>query len=279
MSTPAPTRPRTAPEIDESHKWNLDDIYSDWSSWDAARAELERRIGDYAALKGTLAQGPDRLLAAYRLNDELGQLAYKVYFYPVAQVRRGPARQPGERAAPAGAGAHGALAAGHVLVQSRAADDSARRRCATGWRRSPELAMYRFAIEEVYRQQEHVLDEQGERLMSLVGAALRRPERGVSGALHRRREVSGDHAQHRREGDDVVRPVPRGARDEPSAGGSPRGVPRALRDVRRRASTRTRRSITASASATGFTRGRAATRRRSTPRCTATTSRDRSSTT
>ena len=34
------------------------------------------------ALKGTLAQGPDRLLAAMQLNDRLGQLAYKVYFYP-----------------------------------------------------------------------------------------------------------------------------------------------------------------------------------------------------
>ena len=37
-----------------------------------------------------------------------------------------------------------------------------------GWMDSqPDLAVYRFAIEEVYRQQEHVLDEKGERLMSL----------------------------------------------------------------------------------------------------------------
>jgi oligoendopeptidase F len=32
---------------------------------------------------------------------------------------------------------------------------------------SPELSTYRFAIEEVFRLQEHVLDEQGERLISL----------------------------------------------------------------------------------------------------------------
>jgi oligoendopeptidase F len=37
-----------------------------------------------------------------------------------------------------------------------------------GWMTAnAELAVYRFAIEEVYRQQEHVLDEAGERLMSL----------------------------------------------------------------------------------------------------------------
>jgi len=32
---------------------------------------------------------------------------------------------------------------------------------------NPDLALYRFAIEDLYRQQEHVLDEAGERLMSL----------------------------------------------------------------------------------------------------------------
>ena len=33
---------------------------------------------------------------------------------------------------------------------------------------NPALAVYRFAIEDLYRQQEHVLDEKGERLLSLA---------------------------------------------------------------------------------------------------------------
>src|SRR5204863_9267067 len=32
----------------------------------------------------------------------------------------------------------------------------------------PELAMYRFAVEDLYRQQEHVLDDKGEHLLSLA---------------------------------------------------------------------------------------------------------------
>ena len=32
------------------------------------------------------------------------------------------------------------------------------------------LAVYRFAIERVYHQQEHVLDEKGEHLLSLASA-------------------------------------------------------------------------------------------------------------
>jgi oligoendopeptidase F len=38
-----------------------------------------------------------------------------------------------------------------------------------------ELALYRFAIEEVYRQQEHVLDEKGEQLLSLAGRVTNAP--------------------------------------------------------------------------------------------------------
>jgi oligoendopeptidase F len=166
MSTPAPTRPRTRPDIDDAHKWNLNDIYSDWSIWDVARGELERRIGDYAALKGTLAQGPDRLLAAYQLNDELGQLAYKVYFYPSLKYDE----DQRDNSVNARRQQVQALMARWQQATSWFSPELLTIPIETvrGWMAAgPELAVYRFAIEEVYRQQEHVLNEQGERIMSL----------------------------------------------------------------------------------------------------------------
>ena len=57
------TRTRTRAEITDASKWRLDDIYPDWKSWEGALAELERRIGEYAALKGTLGRGPADLTA------------------------------------------------------------------------------------------------------------------------------------------------------------------------------------------------------------------------
>src|SRR5262245_64074382 len=82
MTITTDTRTRNRAEIGDAYKWRLDDIYPDWPTWESELAELERRVGEYAALKGTLGQGPDQLLAAYHLNDTLGQLAYKVYFFP-----------------------------------------------------------------------------------------------------------------------------------------------------------------------------------------------------
>ena len=149
-----------------------------------------------------------------------------------------------------------------------------------GWMdANADLAVYRFAIEEVYRQQEHVLDEQGERLMSLSSRLSGAPNEAYLAlstadakfpevTLSTGETVTMSYGQYR-----AVLATNRNQADRRAA------FLGALRHLRRAASTPTRRSITASASATGFTRARAATRRRSTRRCTATTSRARSSTT
>ncbi|MEZ5320206.1 MAG: oligoendopeptidase F [Vicinamibacterales bacterium] len=162
----AQPRTRNRAAIDDRYKWNLADIYPDWAAWEKARDRLEQRIEEYAELRGTLAQGPDRILAAFLLNDELGQLAYKVYFYPALRYDEDQRDNT--------------VNARRQQIQALVA----RWQQATSWFNpelltikldtirkwmdsSKDLAVYRFAIEEVFRQQEHVLDEKGERLMSL----------------------------------------------------------------------------------------------------------------
>jgi oligoendopeptidase F len=166
MTVAAP-RPRNRAEIDDRHKWDLADIYPDWDAWERARAELERRIGEFAALKGTLGRGPDQLLAAFRLNDDLGQLAYKVYFYPSLRYDEDQrdnqinARRQQVQALIARWQEEVSWFSPELLTVPL---ETVRR-----WLdERDDLALYRFAIEEVFRQQEHVLNEQGERLMSLA---------------------------------------------------------------------------------------------------------------
>jgi oligoendopeptidase F len=167
MNQVAAPRTRIRAEIAEGHKWNLTDIFPDWRTWEESLAELERRIADYAALKGTLANGPQRLLAAYRLNDDLGQLAYKVYFYPSLKYDE----DQRDNSVNARKQQVEALVARWQQATSWFSPELLKIPLATvrAWLDStPDLAVYRFAIEEVYRQQEHVLDEAGERLMSLA---------------------------------------------------------------------------------------------------------------
>ncbi len=160
-------RTRNRAEIPETHKWNLSDIYPDWPAWEADLGILQRRIDEYAALKGTLASGPERLLTAFRLNDSLGQLAYKVYFFSAL-------RHDEDQRDNAVNGKRQQVEA--VLARWQQATSWFSPELLTipietirGWMDAePDLLTYRFAVEEVFRQQEHVLDEKGERLMSLA---------------------------------------------------------------------------------------------------------------
>ena len=159
-------RSRNRPEIPERFKWNVTDIFHNWEEWDAAYKRLEAGVERYATLKGTLAGGPDKLLTAFRLSEELGQLAYRVWYYPSLQYDEDQRDNT--------------INARRQQVQIL----FARWKQAESWfspemlqipldtvrewmAREKDLALYRFAIENLYRQQEHVLDEAGERLMSL----------------------------------------------------------------------------------------------------------------
>ena len=71
--------PRSA--IDEKHRWNLVDIFQDWNAWEQALTEFAGKIEAFAALRGTIGHGPSELLHAFTVADELGQLAYKLWYF------------------------------------------------------------------------------------------------------------------------------------------------------------------------------------------------------
>ena len=176
IATPEPptTRSGQREEIAERFKWNLEDIFPNWEEWDSAYKRLESGIDRYAALKGTLAQGPERLLDAFSLSEELGQLAYRVWYFPSLRYDEDQRDNT--------------VNARRQQVQIL----FARWKQAESWfnpellqvpletvrewmDRSEPLRLYRFAIEDLYRQQEHVLDEAGERLMSLASRLAASP--------------------------------------------------------------------------------------------------------
>jgi oligoendopeptidase F len=168
MATEAPAAPplRDRDSIPERFKWNLRNIFSSWDEWQVAYAELDRKIDAFAGLPGTLGEGSAHLLAALRLRDEIGQLEYKVWYFASLwydqdqrdnqiNARRQEVQILFAKAAQASAWFD------PELLKIPLADIQA-------WMAaSPELAVYRFALEDLYRQQEHVLDDKGEHLLSL----------------------------------------------------------------------------------------------------------------
>jgi oligoendopeptidase F len=164
---PPASRSRQRADIAERFKWNLADIFASWEEWQEGFARLDAGIDRYAALQGTLAQGPEQLVAAFGMSEELGQLAYRVWYFPslrydedqrdnAVNARRQQVQLLFARWKQAESWFNPELLAiPHATVR--------------GWMEAFEpLRLYRFAIDDLYRQQEHVLDRAGERLMSLA---------------------------------------------------------------------------------------------------------------
>jgi oligoendopeptidase F len=176
MDTFAPTDLAAAPPlrdrqaIPDRFKWNLSHIFPSWEAWKAAFDELESQIAAYGALQGTLADASGhgaRLLAAYRLSDEIGQLSYKVWYFVALKYDEDQrdnetnARRQQVQILFAKFAQLSAWFSPELLTIPLATVQA--------WMdANPSLAVYRFAIEDLYRQQEHVLDEKGERLLSLA---------------------------------------------------------------------------------------------------------------
>jgi oligoendopeptidase F len=169
MSSVAPPPSTLVPAreaIDTKYTWDLTSIFSSWEAWEAAFQQLDQGIEEYKKYEGTLSQGAGQLLLALRDRDALGQLSYKVWYYPSLQYDEDQRNNT--------------INARRQRVQLLIA----KWQQATSWFNpellkmpldtvrqwldgSPDLAVYRFAVEEVFRLQAHVLNEQGERLLSL----------------------------------------------------------------------------------------------------------------
>jgi oligoendopeptidase F len=165
-AAPTTGSPKDRHELAVADTWKLDDIYGSAAEWEAGCVALEAGITRLAAQRGTLASGPAALLAAFQERDAVGQLAYRVYYFAALtydQDQRDNAAN-GRR-----------QRVQHLLAQWGQATAwfnpellAIPLATVQGWMgESDTLAVYRFAIEDLYRQQAHVLDAAGERLLAL----------------------------------------------------------------------------------------------------------------
>jgi oligoendopeptidase F len=155
-------------DIPARYTWDLSAICADWNAWSESYAKLDAAITAFMHFRGTLVTGPDALLSAFTAMDEMGALSYRVWYY--ASLHYDQDQRDND------------INARRQQVQIL----FARQQQASSWF-NPELlaipletirtwmsenealAVYRFAIESLFHEQEHVLDERGERLLSYSG--------------------------------------------------------------------------------------------------------------
>ena len=153
-------------EVPSQYKWDMTIFYSSWEDWAADLEKVEAIYNGMAAYKGRLSEGPETLVEVSRLSEEGGKLLQRVGGY-VFQSRDLDTRA-GEAQARAGELMALYQRLGTKLSWIDPEILTIPRETMVAWiDATPELEPYRFGIMDTYRNGEHILDEEGERLLSL----------------------------------------------------------------------------------------------------------------
>lgn len=182
----APPRSHVRDEIDARYRWDLQPIFAGWEEWEQACDELGELVDRLARLQGTLTQGAAALLAVLRLQDELGQLAHRVWYYPsltydqdqrdnAVNAKRQRVQVLFARWEQAGAWFKPELLQVPLATVNEWMGADPVQAHGTGG-----LALYRFKLEDLYRRQEHVLGEEGERVLSFTSRFADLPDEAYS---------------------------------------------------------------------------------------------------
>lgn len=171
VADPATAKPQTRvrAEIPAADRWDFTPIYANWEAWDAGMKEMEAKMDAFAALKGTLASGgATQLLKAYQAQDDIGKLQYRLYRYPQLQrdVDTRDQAIAGRFQRVGALFARFATATAWFTPELLQIPETTVRQWIDA---TPALAPYRFPILDQFRRKAHVLDAQGEHLLSLAG--------------------------------------------------------------------------------------------------------------
>jgi len=152
-------------EISAEYKWKLEDIYTNWSEWEQELNEFGGMIERFGELQGTLDQGPDQLLKVFKLRDDIGKLRDRVFVFAALSAdldnRDNDLNAKRQQAS--------ILMSQYGTVTSWINPEMLQIPWETmkGWlEATPELAPYRYSVENLYRQQAHVLNAEQEKLLS-----------------------------------------------------------------------------------------------------------------
>lgn len=158
-------------ELDKKYMWDIEDMYSSSSQWEKDLAESETLAKEYASYRGRLTESSGTLLAAFKLKDELWLKLERVYVY--AHMKKDEDNRV--EASQSMNDKAGAMIAKVSALTSFSTPEllSSDEKTLLGYiDEEPGLEMYRFAIEDLLREKDHVLSHDEENILAQMGEVL-----------------------------------------------------------------------------------------------------------
>ncbi len=165
---------RQREDIPLEDKWKLEDIYATDDAWEQDFHRLKELTAKMSRLRGTLASAAG-LLAALRLQDQIGELNERVFVY--SRMRRDEDNRNAkyqtltDRATGLSVEVHGATAFLAPEILDIPAD-----RLEAFFAAEQGLELYRQALNEITRMRPHVLSAPEEELLARTGEMAQAPQ-------------------------------------------------------------------------------------------------------
>lgn len=161
-------------DIQTEYLWNLETTFKDLAAWEAEYAAVEKEVDKLAELRGSLSTGPDGLLDALKIRDDTAARLERVYVYASLTADQDARESAGQ------------------AMRSRARSLAVAYGQATSWmdpeltsvpfetldswmERNDDLAVYRQAFDNLFRQKKHILSEREEELIAMGGQVFSTP--------------------------------------------------------------------------------------------------------
>ena len=158
-------------DIPKEYKWNLGDIYENYEKWNEDLAKMEKIQEELVGYKGKFDK-EDKLLEFLKKQEESEKIAYKLYRYPqLARDLDSSDKEATENMQKiqflfAKMGTELSWV-NPELIENRENIEK--------WIQKKEFSDYRFGLENLFRLQSHVLDEDKSKLLSYYSSYFSAP--------------------------------------------------------------------------------------------------------
>ena len=155
--------------IPNQYKWDLSLIYPDWEAWENDLATATALVEEFSSYQGTMNQGADRLVELLQKRDRIGLMTDQIYLYAglsyCTDLRDNEAAGRNQRSESMQTKFEQASSWFEPELLALPSETL------QGWlEQDARLAPYRFKIEDVIRQRNHVLSADQEKLLSYFGS-------------------------------------------------------------------------------------------------------------
>ena len=157
--------------IGQEYKWNLSDIYENYSAWEKDFEKVGELKGELAKFKGKFGN-EGKLLEFFQKQEEMDKISYKLYRYPqLARDLNSSDKEAVEHLQKVQF-LFAEISTELSWVNSELVDN---RENIEKWIEKKEFDDYRFGLKNLFRLQKHILEEKESKLLSYYSSFFSAP--------------------------------------------------------------------------------------------------------